>query len=166
MRQMNADDWARLYSLIDDDAEARDAVVMAASDPAAFLEAHAEVLGEIGITETAQIDPWLALIDGLDDAGALAYLDPDDDGEQLADALAGVPRVVRGGIDVDAIGDVSSGLDDAIAAADALLGGHALRLVFLDEGTDDVPLVVVPSGDADEIVALAARLGHTARVFD
>lgn len=157
--------WTRLCTLIDDDAEVRDAVELAAGDPAAFLEAHRDVLAEIGVTEASQIDPWLALIDALDDAGALAYLESGDGGEELADALAGVPRVFRSGVGLDEVDDVGDDLDAAIRAADRLLEPHGLRIAYLDEGTDDVPLVVVPRENAEELVAVAAGLGRTARVY-
>lgn len=160
-----SDDWARLCELLDDDPEVRRAVVQAADEPQAFLAEHEQVLGELGVADASQIDPWLALIDAIDDAGALAYLEPDDTGEELADALSGLPRVIAAGVDVDAVSDVDGSQREAIAVADGLLAPHGLRVVYLDEGTEDVPLVVVPIANAREIVQLAERLGHTASVF-
>lgn len=157
------DDWGRLCELLDDDPEVRRAVALAASDPAAFLDEHADVLADLGVADAAQIDPWLALIDALDDAGALAYLEGDDTGEELADALAGLPRVFGSGVELDEVSDVDGSLAEAIAAADRLLAPRGLRLVYLDEGTDDVPLVAVPLDAADEAVEIAQRLGRVVR---
>ncbi|WP_243231913.1 hypothetical protein [Microbacterium sp. CIAB417] len=134
-------DWARLCALIDDDAELAEAV------------------------RTTGDDPWEALIDGLDDAGALAYLDEEDAGPELAEALAGLPRVFRAGADLDTVEDIDGDLVAAIVRADAVLAPHGLRLVHLEEEPDAHPLVAVPIGHVDEIIALAARLGHRATSF-
>ncbi|MGO1410973.1 MULTISPECIES: DUF6630 family protein [unclassified Microbacterium] len=158
-------DWTRLCQLLDDDQELLEAVELAAGDPDAFLEAHGDVLKELGITTASQIDPWLAMIDALDDAGALAYLERDDAGEELADALAGLPRVVGADVELDEVSDVEDSLVTAVEVADRLLAPHGLRVVYLDEGTEDVPLVVVPLANTDEINRVAARLGRTARVY-
>ncbi len=137
-------DWARLCRLLDDDPELLAAVADAADEPDG--------------------DPWLAVIDGLDDAGALAYLDTQDLGSELVDALAGLPRVFRTSVDLGSVADIDE-LPAAIAAADRLLAPHDLRIVYLEEDSDAFPLVVVKPGDAVAIVELAARLGHEARVF-
>jgi hypothetical protein len=137
-------DWARLGRLLDDDPELLASVESAAADPDA--------------------DPWLAVIDGLDDAGALAYLETQDLGAELADALAGLPRVFRTSVDLGPVADIDE-LPDAIAAADLLLAPHDLRIVYLEEDSDAFPLVAVRRADAEAIVDLAAHLGHEARVF-
>ena len=137
-------DWARFCRLLDDDSEMLASVETAAADPDG--------------------DPWLAVIDGLDDAGALAYLETQDVGAELADALAGLPRVFRTSVDLGSVADIDE-LPDAIAAADLLLALHDLRVVFLEEDSDAFPLVVVRRADAEAIVELAGQLGHEARVF-
>lgn len=159
-----ADDWARLCGLLDDDAGLAADVRLAAEDPEEYLRRHEERLDDRGIESPGEIDPWLALIDALDDVGALAYLDWKDTGAELAEALAGVPRVFRAGVDLDTVEDVD-GLDDAITHADRLLAGSGLRIVYLEEDADAYPLVVVPMASSEQIVALAGRLGHEARVF-
>lgn len=137
-------DWARLCRLLDDDPELLASVEDAAAEPGS--------------------DPWLAVMDGLDDAGALAYLETQDLGAELADALRGLPRVLRTSVDLGSVSDIDE-LADAIAAADRLLAPHDLRIVYLEEESDAFPLVVVRSADAEVIVELAAQLGHEARVF-
>ncbi|WP_119697820.1 DUF6630 family protein [Microbacterium halotolerans] len=158
-------DWTRLCQLLDDDQELLEAVELAAGDPEAFLAAHGDMLGELGVTKASQIDPWLAMIDALDDAGALAYLEGDDAGEELADALAALPRIVAAGAELDEVSDVEDSLVAAIVVADRLLAPHGLRVVYLDEGTEDVPLVVVPVANVEEILLVADRLDRTARVY-
>ncbi|WP_406247060.1 hypothetical protein ACI7YT_16615 [Microbacterium sp. M] len=143
-RSGSVQDWARFCRLLDDDSELLASVETAAADPDA--------------------DPWLAVIDGLDDAGALAYLETQDFGGELVDALAGLPRVFRTSVDLGPVADIDD-LPDAIAAADLLLAQHDLRVVFLEEDSDAFPLVVVAASDAETIVDLAAQLGHQARVF-
>lgn len=137
--------YARLCALLDEDAELASSVIAAEAD--------------------GNADIWASIIDGLDDAGALAYLDAADTGVQLADALAGVPRVFRSGADMDAVADVDGELDGAIIRADSILARHGLRIVYLDEQSGAYPLVVVPLENVDEILTLTHRLGHGARVF-
>ena len=160
-----ADVWTRLARLLDDDPELIASVGLAASDPAAYFSAHERDLVDRGIEEPADVDPWLVIIDGLDEAGALAYMDWKDTGVELAEALAGLARVARTGVDLDPVADVDGDLSAAVAAADALLAPHSLRVVYLEEDSDAYPLVVVPASDAETIVAAATRLGREARTF-
>ncbi|WP_299088128.1 hypothetical protein [uncultured Microbacterium sp.] len=138
------EDWVRLGALLEDDPEVGKAIRHAGRDGG---------------------DVRAALFDALDDAGALAYMEWSDSGVELADALAQVPRVFQTGADLDEVGDVAGGLTEAIARADGILSAHDLRTVYLDEGSDACPLVVVARGDVEEITALAARLSFTARTF-
>lgn len=138
------DEWTRLCELLDDDPELPPAVRRAVGDDE---------------------DAWAALIDGLDDAGALAYLDWKDTGVELADALPQLPRVFATGVDVDEVADVEGALTAAIARADGILAPHGLRIVYLGEDSDAYPLVVVPIANVTEILEIAARLGFTAQVF-
>ena len=116
--------------------------------------------------EDDEADPWEALLDGLDDAGALAYLDAEDTGMELADALAQLPRVFRMQPDLGAVNDTDD-LEDAIAEADGLLAGGGYRLVRLhDEDDDDAfALAVVPAGNLAEILRVAADLDRQITTF-
>jgi hypothetical protein len=111
-------------------------------------------------------DPWEALLDGLDDAGALAYLERDDTGMELADALAQLPRVFRLQADLGDVNDTDD-LDEAIATADRLLARHGFRLVRLPEDDDDDAhaLAVVPDGNLAELIALSAELQRSITTF-
>ncbi|MBW4042627.1 MAG: hypothetical protein HIU86_10955 [Acidobacteria bacterium] len=135
-------DWKRLCALIDDDEAVWHAVEAA-------LEA-----GD---------DPWDALIGGLDDAGALAYLQVDDTGMELSDALAQLPRVFALQPDLDEVTDTDD-LVAATAAADRILAAAALRVVRLVEEEDAWPVVVVPATGASDIAGLVTELGHQAVV--
>lgn len=159
-------DWARLCALLDDDPELEPSVRRAVTDPAGYFADHEGDLRDRGISSSASVDAWLVLIDGLDEAGALAYLDQQDTGIELADALPALPRIIQAEIDVDAVGDVEGDLAAAIMRADEILAPYDLRLVYLEEDPDAYPLVAVDSAQVDEILAIAARLGHDARVFD
>ncbi|MGV2984806.1 hypothetical protein ACNPNP_14000 [Microbacterium sp. AGC85] len=157
------EEWIRLCGLLDDDAELTASVKQAVDDPDAYYAAHADDLLDRGIESASDIDPWLVIIDGLDEAGALAYLDWKDGGAQLADALAGLPRIFATGIDLDAVGDIEADLPTAVAVANGMLDEHGLTLVYLEEDSDAYPLVAVEADDAEQIVALASALGHVAR---
>lgn len=157
------DGWTRLCALLDDDAELAASVRMAVDSPVEYYSLHADDLLARGIESADDIEPWLVMIDGLDEAGALAYLDWKDSGAQLADALAGLPRIFATGVDLDPVGDVEHELPTAVAVANGIIDAHGLTLVYLDEDSDAYPLVAVASDDAEKIVALAAQLGHVAR---
>lgn len=131
--------WHRLCDLIDDDEHLWPAVEAA--------------------LRTAD-DPWEALIGGLDDAGALAYLDTADTGMELTDALAQLPRVFALQPDLDEVTDTDD-LGAAIRAADAVLATAQLRLVELEESDADArALVVVPAGTIAELRRLARTVDH------
>ncbi|MGP6176333.1 DUF6630 family protein [Microbacterium sp. A196] len=132
------DDWTRLCRLLDDDPELT---------PATLDSVEA---GE---------SPWDALIEGLDDSGALAYLDKRDTGAELADALPALPRIIRTGIELDEVGDINE-LDRAITSANELLAAHGLTLLYLADPDDEDahPLVAVPTADLNEINALIEKL--------
>ncbi|WP_404474707.1 hypothetical protein [Microbacterium aerolatum] len=134
------EDWTRLCALLDDDPELAPAVLDAVEG------------GE---------EPWEALIDALDDSGALAYLDLGDTGAELADALPALPRVFRTGADVDEVGDIDD-LTGAVARANELLASHGLHLFHIEDPEDEdaYPLVAVPAADVDEIASLTSRLAR------
>lgn len=133
-----AGDWQRLCALLDDDESVWEAVEAALQD------------GE---------DPWDALIGGLDDAGALAYLQADDTGMELSDALEQLPRVFALQPDLDEVTDTDD-LVEATAAADRILSAAGLRIVRLVEEEDAWPVAVVPASGVPEIVRLAHGIGH------
>jgi hypothetical protein len=132
------DDWMRLCTLLDDDPELAPATLAA-------VEA-----GE---------SPWDALIEGLDDSGALAYLQKSDTGGELADALPALPRIARTGIDLDEVADVD-GLSAAITRANELLAADGLTLIHVDDPEDEdaYPLVAVSTADLDETNTLITKL--------
>ena len=138
----DAGEWQRLCALLDEDESVQEAVQEA-------LEA-----GD---------DPWEALLDGLDEAGALAYLQTDDTGMELSDALAQLPRVFALQPDLGEVTDTDE-LDEATAAADRILSAGGLRTVRLVEEDDAWPVVVVPVSAVGEIRALISGLGHEAVV--
>jgi hypothetical protein len=138
--------WQRLCALLDDDEHLWPGVQAALRDAAS--------------------DPWEALIDGLDEAGALAYLDSGDTGMELTDALAQLPRVYRLQPDLDEVNDTDD-LDDAVRLADAVLGTAGHRLLQLDDPDDEArALVVVPAEAAPEVVRIAADLDHPVKLPD
>lgn len=133
-----AGDWRRLCALLDDDESVWEAVEAALQ--------HGE-------------EPWDALIGGLDDAGALAYLQADDTGMELSDALAQLPRVFALQPVLDEVTDTDD-LVEATAAADRILSAAGLRIVRLVEEEDAWPVAVVPASGVPEIVRLAHAIGH------
>jgi hypothetical protein len=138
----DAGEWQRLCALLDDDESVQEAVEEA-------LEA-----GD---------DPWEALLDGLDEAGALAYLQTEDTGMELSDALAQLPRVFKLQPDLGEVTDTDE-LDEATAAADRTLSAGGLRTLRLVEEDDAWPVVVVAASAVEEIQGLIGALGHEAVV--
>ncbi len=136
--------WERLCSLLDDDEQLWPAVEAALEEPDG--------------------DPWDALLDGLDDAGALASLEADDTGMELADALAQLPRVFRLQPDLREVNDTDD-LDEAIRAADRVLEEHGHRLLILESDDEDVhELVVVPEEAVGPILETAEALERSIRL--
>jgi hypothetical protein len=137
-----AEDWQRLCALLDDDETVWEAVEEALEQ------------GD---------DPWEALLDGLDDAGALAYLQADDTGMELTDALAQLPRVYALQPDLGEATDTDD-LVEAMRVADGALASGDLRLMRLVEEDDDEswPVVAVPTDSRAAIRTLAEALGHEA----
>jgi hypothetical protein len=129
--------WERLCSLLDDDEHLWPAVETALAEPDG--------------------DPWDALLDGLDDAGALASLEAEDTGMELADALAQLPRVFRLQPDLGEVTDTDD-LDEAIRAADRVLEGHGHRLLILESDEDVHELVVVQQEAVGPILETAEAL--------
>lgn len=141
MVRMDERTWQRLCALLDDDEHLWPGVRAA--------------------LQHADADPWEALIDGLDEAGALAYLDAGDTGMELTDALAQLPRVFRLKPDLDEVTDTDD-LDDAVRVADSILEAAGHRLLELADPDDEArALVVVPAGAAPEILRLAAALDRS-----
>ncbi|EWS79764.1 hypothetical protein BF93_09885 [Brachybacterium phenoliresistens] len=138
--------WMRLCALLEDDPEVAPAVRRA-------------------LEGSAGADPWEALIDALDEADALAYVQREDTGCELSEALARLPGAKRCGADLEVVADAWGDLTAAIGVADGLFAPHGLRLLHLPEDSEAVPLVLVPVERTEEIVALATRLGHGARPF-
>lgn len=137
-----AGDWQRLCALLDDDETVWEAVEEALEQ------------GD---------DPWEALLDGLDDAGALAYLQSDDTGMELTDALAQLPRVYALQPDLGEATDTDE-LPEAMRVADGALAIGSLRLLRLveDDDADSWPVVAVRTDARAEIRSLAEALGHEA----
>lgn len=132
--------WQHLCALLDD-------------DPHLWVAVEASL-------EEADVDPWDELIGGLDDSGALAYLDAEDTGMELSDALAQLPRVFALQPDLDEVNDIDD-LDEAMRTADAVLDETEFRLVELEDADDDAhALVVVHAESVPDIVRIAAALGH------
>ena len=138
----HAGDWRRLCALLDDDEAVWEAV-------SAALQG-----GD---------DPWEALLDGLDEVGALAFLRADDTGMELSDALAQLPRVFALQPDLDEVTDTDD-LGAATAAADRILAAAGLRVVRLVEEDDAWPVAVVPSSGTEDLAGLVIGLGHEAVV--
>ncbi|MGY5766627.1 DUF6630 family protein [Brachybacterium sp. DNPG3] len=165
----HAQDWLRLAALIDDDPELLGTMRLALDDPAAYRDLHADDLHVDPSAEdddrAAPLAMWTVLLDGLDESSALAYLDIEDTGCELVDALAGVRPALRCGACFEDVADVDD-LFAAIHRAEQLLAGHGLRLLQLPDDDDEaIPLVAVPQESVADIVALAEHLGHEAIVF-
>jgi hypothetical protein len=141
-------DWERLCGLLDPDPEVWPSVRRA--------------------LDTSGTEPWAALVDALDESGAVACLDTGDTGDLLVDAVTALPRIARAElatgreVDLRPIVDVDD-LGEAIAGARGVLAAVGLDLLALDEGDGDeecLPLVAVARADVAEITALVGSLGQ------
>lgn len=155
--------WARLCALLHDSPAVATDVALARDIPEAYFAAYEDDLLDRGIESPDEVHPWLALIDALATANALAYLDWKASADDLVSAIGSLPHLAGRGIDLDPLRGSGDRLEAVLGHADRLLADQGLRLLHLDEDSDAYPIVVVPERDAAEIVVLAAQLGNDAR---
>lgn len=141
-------------------------VTLAFEDPAAYAKKFAKRMKARSITKPPKNLPWIALIDALQDAGALAELDhraETADVKRGIDGLAGLPKSKERWKWLKALSEEEQedlDLAELLEHAGAHLGEEGFLLAQLDMDSDAFPVVVVPQRDAKQLVSLGKAAGY------
>lgn len=155
--------WDRFAALLTDDPGVAPQVRLAVADPAGYLAAHEDALLQRGIEEADEVEGVVALVDALQGAGEVAYLDWKEEAGEVRAQVAGLPRVRAAGVALDAAGEGS--VEQVARAISRLLGPAGLVVVQVDEGSDAYPLVAVPADRLPALVAAGAAVDVGVRTF-
>lgn len=161
-----AESWSDLIPLLTEDDSVLAAVIQAVTAQSAYFRDHEDTLLERGIDEPGHVTGTIALVDALDEAGELAYLDWKTHASDVAGLLANLPRVRASEVSLEPVADLEVSLEPAVAAANRLLEPAGIAVVVLDEDSDAYPLVAVPRELLPRIQDFAARAGATVRVLE
>jgi hypothetical protein len=155
--------WRTLAEAVDADAETRAEVELAAADPEAYLGRFEARLAERGIEAADEVDPLIALVDGLMDRGRLVEFDWKEGDEAVLAALALVEPVRGLGVTLPAA-DLA-GVEEALPYAAEVLAEYGLTVVGIDIGSDSYPTLVLPSDRMAGVRAAAEAVGVTVKAW-
>ncbi|MEV0573418.1 DUF6630 family protein [Streptomyces sp. NPDC050392] len=141
-----------------------DRVLHAVDDPGAYVLAHAGALADRGIDAPVPDLAWIALIDALADHRLLAELDWKEDSAEIRSQLRGLDS--RPSVDPWALfeeGDMRLPTHEFLETCGRHYREVGGALVVLDIESDCYPVVGLRAARVEELTALAARAGFTAR---
>ncbi|OYO01100.1 hypothetical protein B0O41_2975 [Propionibacteriaceae bacterium ES.041] len=156
--------WCTFTALITDNAEARAAVQQSADDPQGYFDAREEDLADRGIEDVEELTGVIPVVDALERAGELAYLDWKEPADEVVGKLARLPRVAGSGVDIPVLADSDGEVEQVTAQVNELLRPSGVVVAVLDEDSDAFPLVAVAADRADQVVELGQQLGSDVRV--
>jgi hypothetical protein len=129
---------------------AAERVALAFDDPKAYAKKYRQALRDRNLTE---VDPWIGLVDALEEQGVLASIDWKTDAEELGQVirrLSGKPLRWPKGVDQDE----RSTAELLEIIGERLLREQSVALAHLDIGADEYELVLVPRAQAKRLQAL------------
>ncbi len=145
-----------------DDPTLLSEVQLAKAQPLHYYERFEDNLFERGIEDPTQVQPWLALVDGLISRHYCVELDWKMEANELAFQLGKLKSLT--GLD-DILFKLSQSKttnEDALKTAANFLKEKDFCLLQLDIGSDSYPLVVVKISQQIEVERIATSLGeHT-----
>lgn len=156
--------WKALTEQLTDDEQARASVSLALDAPARYFSEHRQALRDRGIEEADGLRPVIALVDALEGAGELAYLDWKSNPGTVVEELAGLPRLQRADVDLDPLLDLEGDLELALAHVNRLLKPADLAVIVIDEDSDAYPLVVIGRDRLSRVTDLAAEADAVVRI--
>jgi hypothetical protein len=132
-------------------------------DPAGYVQENAEQLHERGIDEPIPELAWIALVDALADHELLAEVDWKEADDEIVARLRELSSSPAEGWSWYA-GPDEDGLPtyDFLQLAGERLAAEGTALAVLDIDSDCYPLVLLPVGQAADLVDLASAAGFTA----
>ncbi|MFJ5846760.1 DUF6630 family protein [Streptomyces sp. NPDC092903] len=141
-------------------------VLHAHDDPAGYVREHAEELADRGIEGPVPGLAWIALVDALAGHRLLAELDWKEDSQEVRSQLRGLAS--RPSVDpwvlVEA-DDMRLPTHEFLEACGRCFRDVGAALAVLDIESDCYPVVCLRAARVEELTALAARAGFTARGF-
>lgn len=153
--------WRKLSGRLSDEPTVTAEAVQAVEDPAAYFAEHRTRLSSRGIIGPESVTGTIALIDALQAADQLAYLDWKASPEETIDACSILPRVRVSGADLSdpaataPVSDVWS----TVRVINHRLRDVGLAFVMLNEWSDAYPLALIRLEDRRSISALARGAG-------
>jgi hypothetical protein len=163
MAGFTVDAWTRLADAIGADAETRTEVELAATDPTAYFAAFEERSLERGIESPDQVDPAIALVDGLMDRNRLVEFDWKESDDSILAGLQELDQVAAAGVELSAR-DLA-GLEEALPYASEVLAEYGLSIVDIGIGSDSYPTTVLDSDLVPTLRAAAEPVGVPIRVW-
>ena len=141
-------------------------VTLAFEDPAAYAKKFAKRMDARSIGKPPKNLPWIALIDSLDEAGALAEVDHREDTVDVKRAIDGLRGLGKSkerwkwlkAFSEEDLEDMD--LAELLEHVGSHLGAEGVVLAQLDMDSDAFPLVVVAKKDAKRLVELGEAAGY------
>jgi hypothetical protein len=149
-----ASEWLRLAEAVEADPETTAEVALAATDPEEYFAQFRERLWERGIGAVDEVDPLIALVDGLMDRGRLVEFDWKEADEAVVEGLVGLQQSRDAGVSIP-VQDLA-GVEEALPYANEILNEYGLSVIGIDIGSDSYPTTIVPTENV-AAVRLAAE---------
>jgi hypothetical protein len=158
--------WAALCEqLCPGDISLRIDVQLSISDPQGYLEKFDEALSNRGIEESSQVQPLLALVDGLISRGYLSELDWKFDAGELAYQLEQLQPCKALNVQLLLTRSSNETGDTLLTLAATELEQYSLVLLFLEIDGDCYPLLTLPLHRLSETLRLSQLLKLSATFY-
>ena len=144
------------------DASFHQDVQLSISDPQSYFEKFEFALAQRGIDDPADVNPWLALIDGLETRGLLREFDWKLDANELAFQFERLLPCKKENVQLPKLRHSSAIGANLLHSAANELKSYSLGLVCLETNSDCYALMVVPIDNIPNIVELITSIGHNA----
>ncbi len=159
--RQTVDDWDVLCELISPgDSSLKEEVRLARTDKEGYFARYEDQLWERGIEAAAGVQPWLALIDGLERRGLLREFDWKLEREELRFQLEKLRPCKQQNVCLAQLGSTSAEGETLFSVAASELAGYSLALLWFHMESDSYPSVVVPVAEVERVIAAAARVGE------
>jgi hypothetical protein len=140
-------------------------VQLSISNPQGYLEKFDEALSNRGIEESSQVQPLLALVDGLISRGFLSELDWKFDAGELAYQLEQLKPCKALNVQLLLTRSSNETGDTLLTLAATELEQYSLVLLFLDIDGDCYPLLTLPLNSLSETLRLSQLLKLSATFY-
>ncbi len=158
--------WSTLCeTLCPGDGSLYEEVRQAEASPRDYLARFREALLDRGIERAAEVEPWLALVDGLARRERLQEFDHRLHAETLADGLEQLHPAQQQAIVLTQLRKNDKRGEALLQAAAEELGAWRLGLLSLDIASDSYPLTMAPLDDVATVTRLASSLGRRVESF-